>query len=111
MTEPRLPNAKRPPIPKALRAAILARDGAACVYCGATGPQLDLDHVSPWVQGGESEPMNLVVACHVCNLLASDRVFLTGFKAKRDWIRNARSLFTPDELAIIVAQLEAKERA
>ena len=53
--------------------AVRARDGEACVYCGATretsGHALHLDHVDPSTKGTPAGdcPENLVVACHGCN--------------------------------------------
>lgn len=50
---------------------IKARDGHACVYCGATeassGAHLHLDHLTPRVYGGEDIATNLVLACRSCN--------------------------------------------
>lgn len=99
MVEPRFPNTKRPAFPKEVHDAVFARDGAACVYCGST-TALELDHVYPWAQGGSSEPSNLVVACRVDNLLASDRVF-PEFVVKRDWVQRARQAVGPRGLAYL----------
>jgi hypothetical protein len=52
------------------RAAIYARDGHACVYCGRgaeTGVVLGLDHVQAREMGGTNLPANLVTACVGCN--------------------------------------------
>jgi 5-methylcytosine-specific restriction endonuclease McrA len=50
---------------------IAARDGNACVYCGATaassGAHLHLDHLTPRVAGGADVATNLVLACRSCN--------------------------------------------
>jgi hypothetical protein len=50
---------------------IAARDGNACVYCGATaetsGTHLHLDHLTPKSEGGEDTATNLVTACKRCN--------------------------------------------
>ena len=50
---------------------IAARDGHACVYCGATaassGSHLHLDHLTPRSCGGADAPANLVLACRSCN--------------------------------------------
>ena len=48
------------------RAAVLERDGNACVYCLSTAA-LVLDHLVPVSQGGDGEPDNLVTACRSCN--------------------------------------------
>lgn len=105
MPDPRFPNAKRPPIPAAIRAAIFARDFDTCVYCGST-VNLTLDHVWPFSQGGSDEASNLAVACMTDNRLAGDRVF-GEFAAKRDWVRAARAALGPNALARIEAALAA----
>lgn len=53
-------------IAKAVRAAVYARDGFACVYCGAV-ERLTLDHVHAHSLGGPDDPRNLVTACKYCN--------------------------------------------
>jgi hypothetical protein len=52
-----------------LRFRILARDGHACVYCGARPPdvRLVIDHVIPRMFGGTDHPSNLAAACDLCN--------------------------------------------
>lgn len=57
------------------RWAIYARDGIACVYCGAgyIGPaSLTLDHVVCRVNGGSNHETNLVTACNDCNATRKD---------------------------------------
>lgn len=75
---------KRLSIPKSVRDAVIARDGACCSYCGkkaglrsametrADG-YIHLDHVIPLSQGGLSDESNLVAACRKCNMKKSDR--------------------------------------
>lgn len=46
--------------------AIRARDGGACVYCGAT-KYLSLDHLVARSRGGGGDDSNLVTACRSCN--------------------------------------------
>jgi len=53
---------KRLSIPRELRDAVLARDGHACRYCGATD-NLTIDHVYLVARGGETTLDNLVAAC------------------------------------------------
>jgi hypothetical protein len=57
---------ERPPVPLLLRAAVLARDGHACVKCGAT-EDLQMDHVIPFSQGGPTTLDNLETLCGPCN--------------------------------------------
>jgi 5-methylcytosine-specific restriction endonuclease McrA len=55
---------------------IAARDGQACVYCGASaessGSPLHLDHLTPRSMGGEDTAANLVLACRSCNCRRHD---------------------------------------
>ncbi len=55
---------------------IKARDGGACVYCGATaetsGAHLHLDHLTPRAHGGADVASNLVLACRACNSARQD---------------------------------------
>lgn len=71
-------------IPRPIRAAVLSRDGNACVYCsrkeGEYGPTetkrdgyMHLDHVIPLTHGGSNDISNLVTACGPCNQFKSDR--------------------------------------
>jgi len=60
-------------IPREIRLAVYARDGYACVFCGATEP-LSLDHIWPWSLGGSDEPENLQTLCIPCNSKKGARV-------------------------------------
>lgn len=70
---------------------IAARDGHACVYCGATarssGAHLHLDHLTPRSAGGEDIAENLVLACRSCN---SRR----GARSLRVWAAVSPETFT-----------------
>jgi 5-methylcytosine-specific restriction endonuclease McrA len=55
------------------RRVLFARDGWRCVYCGANGGRLTLDHVGPRSRGGDSVWENVVTACAPCNLRKGDR--------------------------------------
>lgn len=62
-------------IKPAKRLALYARDGFACVYCGATaegGAKLGLDHVLACELGGTNEATNLVTCCGACNSAKQD---------------------------------------
>jgi hypothetical protein len=50
-----------------LRAAIFARDGAVCRYCGDLNGPFEVDHIHPVARGGTNDPENLCVACETCN--------------------------------------------
>lgn len=41
--------------------------GAQCVYCGASGVRLDIEHITPRVRGGADSVDNLTLACSLCN--------------------------------------------
>jgi len=47
-------------------AALMARDGGACVYCRST-ENLCIDHMVPLIQGGTDDIDNLAIACKRCN--------------------------------------------
>ena len=69
----------------AKRWAIYARDGIACVYCGAgyTGPaSLTLDHVVCRVNGGSNHESNLVTACNDCNATRKDQALDTFSRSR-----------------------------
>ena len=81
----------RKPISEGLRQKILDRDNHSCVYC------LDeaecIDHIIPVSHiGGRraNTENNLVSACEICNLIASDKVF-GNFGEKRQYILETRS--------------------
>lgn len=64
-------------ITPAVRAAVIARDGMRCRYCGVgvirrptrygNPLAIELDHVEPLSLGGTSTVENLVVSCERCN--------------------------------------------
>ncbi|MCX5001018.1 HNH endonuclease [Streptomyces longwoodensis] len=60
------PQRQRSGISEALRQFVYERDGYRCARCGAT-KDLTLDHVHPWVLGGENSADNLRTLCRSCN--------------------------------------------
>lgn len=50
-----------------VRQYVMTRDAHACVYCGANGVPLEIEHVVPRARGGSNRPSNLVAACVPCN--------------------------------------------
>lgn len=59
---------------KISRRALFARDGWRCVYCGASGGRLTLDHVIPRSRGGGSSWENVVTSCAPCNHRKGNRL-------------------------------------
>lgn len=47
--------------------AVLDRDNRTCVYCGAEGQPIELDHLTPISRGGNDTVWNLVTSCRACN--------------------------------------------
>jgi hypothetical protein len=64
---PLVARGRRPEVPLSVKRAVFARDGRACVLCGAT-ERLELDHVIPWSHGGQHTIENLRVLCKPCNV-------------------------------------------
>lgn len=61
-------------IPPKLRFEVLRRDKYVCQYCGACGPnvEIEVDHKIPTSKGGKTESDNLVTSCVECNRGKSD---------------------------------------
>lgn len=72
----------RAPIPQEIRDEVYARDGYACVKCGAT-EDLTLDHIHPWSLGGPDTADNLRVLCRSCNSRKSNRIEDTALPTGR----------------------------
>lgn len=76
----------RNPIPMAVKAAALLRDGRRCVYCGDEVGPFHFDHLFPVARGGSDTASNVVVACAACNLSKSDRTLLEWVAALRNGV-------------------------
>jgi len=50
-----------------LREYLLEKFERRCVYCGAQGVPLEIDHLLPKARGGSNRASNLTVACRPCN--------------------------------------------
>ncbi len=50
-----------------LREYILRKFQRTCVYCGAQGVPLEIDHMLPKSRGGSQRASNLTLACRPCN--------------------------------------------
>lgn len=59
------------------RREVIKRAKDFCEYCRSNSKfsdsPFDLDHILPESKGGKSEPDNLALACHGCNLFKSNR--------------------------------------
>lgn len=65
---------KRPkPQLRLSRRSILARDNYTCQYCGHTGHDLTVDHITPKRLGGPTSWENLVCCCKKCNTKKGDK--------------------------------------
>lgn len=60
---------KRKTLGKKVRFDVFKRDGFQCQYCGQVPPTvvLEVDHITPVVEGGTNDPDNLLTACFDCN--------------------------------------------
>jgi 5-methylcytosine-specific restriction endonuclease McrA len=86
----RVPYLRRVPL---TRAAVFARDGGRCQYCGRSAECLD--HVIPRSKGGTHTWENVVACCRSCNVRKADH-FLTetsmglisvpGVPRRHDWV-------------------------
>ncbi|NEO01370.1 MAG: HNH endonuclease, partial [Moorea sp. SIO3I7] len=56
-----------------LREYLLEKWSRKCVYCGATGVQLEIEHIKPKSRGGSDRVSNLAIACHPCNQAKSNQ--------------------------------------
>ncbi|MBN7815387.1 HNH endonuclease [Algoriphagus pacificus] len=54
------------------RSNLFKRDNGECQYCGSK-KHLTIDHVIPRSKGGKTNWMNLVTACHRCNVNKGDK--------------------------------------
>ena len=63
-----------------LRFKVMQRDNFKCCICGASPAkdpsiELQIDHIIPWVKGGETTIDNLQTLCTKCNLGKSDLLY------------------------------------
>ncbi|WP_433511642.1 RNA-guided endonuclease IscB [Nonomuraea sp. CA-143628] len=50
-----------------IRQYLLEKWGRTCVYCGAAGTPLQVEHIHPKARGGSDRISNLALACRPCN--------------------------------------------
>jgi hypothetical protein len=88
-------------LPRRERLALaMARDGAACVWCGRAFRGLvaaTTEHLVPRVKGGPSWPENEVAACARCN-------GRRGHRSPADWLDACEANgWSPDRAAVVAA--------
>jgi 5-methylcytosine-specific restriction endonuclease McrA len=54
-------------VPKYRRQRVLERDGNACVLCGTSGQDLEVDHIVRYADGGSNQEDNLRTLCRPCH--------------------------------------------
>ncbi len=75
------------------RTNLFRRDGNECQYCGSK-KHLTIDHVIPRSKGGKSNWMNLVTACHRCNVNKGDKLpDQVGMRLKNEPFKPSLSFF------------------
>ncbi|GAA3398222.1 hypothetical protein GCM10020369_81070 [Cryptosporangium minutisporangium] len=88
-------------------AARIARDGAACVWCGRAFGRLvraTTDHLVPRVRGGPSWLENEVAACGRCNRAR-------GHRGAADWADECERVGWPVDRARLVRTLRELDEA
>lgn len=67
------------PITNTVRQEVQARAGGRCEYCRTseqlTGYALEVDHIIPLANGGDSTTSNLCLACRRCNAYKSKHTY------------------------------------
>ena len=78
-----------------LREYLLEKCGRKCVYCGATGIPLQVEHMTPRAKARDDRVCNLTLACERCNQAK-------GTRDIRDFLAHK-----PELLATLLAQAKA----
>lgn len=107
LSDGRMPGArsrKRSPV----RGKVLFRDGWQCRYCGASEPEMTMDHVFPRSRGGGASLKNLVVCCRACNTKKADSAPWECGMALLPVPDPAKRLSAPSEL--LARELVSRER-
>jgi len=90
------------PLDRAARlTSVLARDGAACFWCGREFDPLVVattDHLVPRIKGGPSWLENEVAACRRCN---GDR----GHRSPASWLAECENRGWPVRREVVAARL------
>lgn len=110
------------PTPALTNAALFARDGSLCLYCGHTfhRPQLTRDHVKPVSKGGRDIWENVVAACFSCNSRKGNRtpqqanMPLLAVPYRPSWIEHlilSNRNILADQMAFLRTQLPKNARS
>ncbi len=105
-----------------LREYLLQKWQRCCSYCGASGLQLQIEHIVPKARGGSDRASNLALACLPCNLRKGNQTAVEfGFpqvqahaqaplkdathvsSVKTAVVQQFRDLFGPDQVTITMA--------
>jgi 5-methylcytosine-specific restriction endonuclease McrA len=109
------------PTPALTNAALFARDGYLCLYCGQEfhRPHLTRDHVAPVSKGGRDIWENVVAACFHCNSRKGNRtpqqagMPLLAVPYRPSWVEHLilsnRNILV-DQMAFLRSQLPQKSR-
>lgn len=68
-------------IPTNVKRIIKNRADGRCEYCGATGRQLEYEHIYPFSKGGTHKIRNIAHVCFECNRSKGDTDI-------RDWVNS-----------------------
>ena len=107
------------PTPTLTNAALFARDGYLCLYCGQqfSRPHLTRDHVQPVSKGGRDTWENVVSACFNCNSRKGNRtppqarMPLLAVPYRPSWVEHlilSNRNILADQMAFLRAQLPRK---
>ncbi|RPE81153.1 HNH endonuclease [Vulcaniibacterium tengchongense] len=109
------------PTPALTNAALFARDGYLCLYCGGafSRAQLTRDHVLPVSKGGRDVWENVVAACFHCNSRKGNRtpqqagMPLLAVPYRPSWIEHlilSNRNILADQMAFLKSQLPKKSK-
>lgn len=81
---------ERKNIPNYIRFQVFKRDKFTCQYCGRSGVELEVDHITPVASGGTNDIDNLITACKDCNrgkrdlpVIPDGHIIIREYKSKR----------------------------
>ncbi|GAA5077198.1 HNH endonuclease [Lysobacter panacisoli] len=109
------------PTPALTNAALFARDGYLCMYCGHdfSRPHLTRDHVMPVSKGGRDIWENVVAACFHCNSRKGNRtpqqasMPLLAVPYRPSWVEHlilSNRNILADQMAFLRSQLPKNAR-